>query len=127
MKDSDIQRIRHMKSYCEKIAKTINRFGAERKTFASDDDYANSVSMSIMQIGELSIGLSDEFKEKTKNQMQWGMIRGMRNLFAHTYASMDKDVIWEVASNDIPGLLLFCNGIIEADKEKDSPNVGMSK
>ena len=42
--------------------------------------------MKIMQIGELAGGLSDGFKDRTTEQIQWGMIRGMRNLFAHTYA-----------------------------------------
>lgn len=112
MKDSDIQRIQHIKTYYEKIARTIERFGAEYEIFACDEDYYNSVSMSIMQIGELSAGLSAVFKESTKNQMPWGMIKGMRNMFAHTYATMDKGIIWEVAANDIPGLLLFCDRII---------------
>jgi uncharacterized protein with HEPN domain len=48
-----------------------------------DEDYRNSISMYIMQIGELSGGLSAEFKESSKNQMPWGMIKGMRNMVAH--------------------------------------------
>lgn len=108
-----MQRIRHIKTYCEDIAETICRFGADYEMFASDKDYFNSVSMSVMQIGELSIGLSDEFKDSTKKQMQWGAIRGMRNLFAHAYAAMDKKAVWETAVNDIPGLLSFCDRIIE--------------
>lgn len=47
------------------------------------------------------------------------MIRGMRNLFAHTYAKMDKKIIWDVATLDIPGLLHFCSGILKkAEKEQ---------
>ena len=70
--------------------------------------------MSIMQIGELSIGLSDEFKDATRAQMPWGLIRGMRNMFAHGYGKMDRGVIWDVATNDIPQLLQFCNKTISA-------------
>lgn len=123
MKDSDVQRIQYMKTYCEKIAKTISRFGSEYKTFTSDDDYFNSISMSIMQIGELSAGLSSEFKDSTKNQMSWGMMKGMRNMFAHTYAAMDKEIIWEVAIDDIPSLLLFCDRVIEGAKEKSAQSL----
>ena len=89
----DIQRIRHIREYCERIAKTVVRYGCDYNIFLSDGDYFDSVSMKVMQIGELASGLSDEFRKKTSKQMQWGAIRGMRNLFAHTYAGMDKKVI----------------------------------
>ena len=70
MKNSDLQRIEHIKSYCEDIAKSVERFGNGFDLFRNDTDYHNSVSMSIMQIGELSIGLSDEFKHTTGKEMQ---------------------------------------------------------
>ena len=112
MVSSDMQRIRHIREYCERIAKTVKRYGDDYDTFISDGDYFDSVSMKVMQIGELAGGLSDEFREKTSNQMQWGAIRGMRNLFAHAYAGMDKQIVWDVAVRDVPGLLHFCNEII---------------
>jgi uncharacterized protein with HEPN domain len=69
--------------------------------------------MSIMQIGELAGGLSDEFKDKTRVQMPWGLMKGMRNHFAHGYATMEKSDVWETATKDIPNLLLFCCRVIE--------------
>jgi len=62
MNSADIQRIHHIKTYCEDIAETIERFGKDYDPFTRDRDYFNSVSMSMMQIGELSASLSDEFK-----------------------------------------------------------------
>lgn len=73
--------------------------------------------MCVLQIGELANGLSAEFREETKEQMPWGMIRGMRNWLAHAYAEMDESVIWETAVNDIPALLRFCETALEQDKE----------
>ncbi len=113
MDKGDLDRIRHMKRYCEDIATAIERFGNTYDIFANDIDFCNSVSMSIMQIGELSAGLSDEFKTETRSQMPWGLMRGMRNRFAHAYATMGKDDIWETATQDIPNLFHFCNGVIE--------------
>lgn len=120
MANADIQRIQHIRKYCERIAKTVERYGHHYDTFMSDGDYFDSVSMKVMQIGELAGGLSDEFKDKTKDRIQWGMIRGMRNLFAHAYAAMDKNIIWDVAVRDIPGLLRFCNEIVEETGRNDS-------
>jgi uncharacterized protein with HEPN domain len=119
MNSSDLQRILHIITYCEDIAKTIQRFGEKQEIFFGDLDYRNSISMSIMQIGELSVGLTEEFKTATKGQMQWGLIRGMRNMFAHTYLKMDKTVIWDVATKDIPGLLQFCHRALELSKSSE--------
>lgn len=118
MNKPDIDRIQHIRLYCERVAKTIERYGRDYDTFISDNDYFDSISMKIMQIGELTGSLSDDFKERTNDRMPWGLMRGIRNLFAHAYVTMDKSVIWDVAVGDIPGLLSFCNEIIEkAERE----------
>jgi len=112
MVSPDMQRIQHIREYCERIDNTVKRYGHDYSVFTSDGDYFDSVSMKIMQIGELAGGLSEEFRERTKNQIRWGAVRGIRNLFAHAYASMDKKVIWDVAVQDVPKLLQFCNEIM---------------
>ena len=116
MNNADIQRIHHIKTYCEDIVETIERFGRDYNTFNVDKDYFKSISMSMMQIGELSAGLSDEFKIETQDQIQWGAMKGMRNLFAHAYASMNKEVIWESANRDIAGVLKFCDRILSQER-----------
>jgi len=108
MNSGDRQRIVHIKTYCRDIAGFIDRFGNDVQIFRTDRAYFNAVSMCIMQIGELANGLSEEFRAETKERMQWGMIRGMRNWMAHAYAEMDENIIWETAANGIPELLRFC-------------------
>lgn len=123
MKAPDVQRIEHMLDYCREIAETIERFGSDYDAFLSDKDYFKSISMSIMQIGELSAGLSDGFKKSTSAQIQWPLVKAMRNMFAHTYTSMDKGIIWETAWRDIPNLLEFCKNILaqnDANCNEDS-------
>jgi uncharacterized protein with HEPN domain len=120
MKDSDLQRIKRIKLYCNDVAKTVDRFGNDFRVFSRDTDYQNSISMSIMQVGELSIGLSDEFKDKTRDKIQWGPIKAMRNMFAHGYGSMDIEIIWETAVKDIPILLEFCSAVITKNREDRS-------
>ena len=67
------------------------------------------MSFSILQIGELSAGLSAEYQQSTANRVQWGPMKAMRNLVAHNYGKMDQSIIWETATVDIPALLQFCN------------------
>ncbi|GHV40770.1 antitoxin [Clostridia bacterium] len=120
MDKGDFERLKHMRRYCEDVNLAILRFGNSFETFIGDTDYFNSVSMSIMQIGELSKGLSDEFKNSTRAQMPWGIIRGMRNRFAHGYDTMDEGEIWKTATKDIPILLNFCNSVIERQTAEEA-------
>lgn len=80
MKSPDLQRLAHIRDYCLEIEKTINRYGRSFDAFDQDADYQRSVSFSILQIGELSGGLSPEFRAKTADRIQWGPMKGMRNL-----------------------------------------------
>ncbi len=113
MNKADLQRIAHIHTYCADIAGFIERFGKNFETFVSDRAYYSAVSMCILQIGELANGLSEEFREETKERMPWSMIRGMRNWLAHAYSEMDESILWETATNDIPLLAAFCESILE--------------
>jgi len=117
MDKNDFEKIMYIKQYCEDIAATINRCNNSYDVFINDIDFYNSISMSLMQIGELTIKLSDNFKNATQTRISWNMIKGMRNHFAHGYATMDKSDIWATAINDIPDLLIFCIEIINENNE----------
>ena len=113
MNKGDLQRIRHIGVYCEDIKAFTERFGNDFNTFTSDRAYFNAVSMCILQIGELANALSEEFRESTKDEIQWKMIRGTRNWLAHAYGEVDESMLWETVTNDIPVLAAFCKNIIE--------------
>lgn len=108
MLSPDLQRIKHIRDYCTEIEKTVTRYGRAFAIFDSDPDYQRSVSFSILQIGELSGGLSQEYRQATADRVQWCPIKGMRNLVAHNYGSMSREIIWETATTDIPALKRFC-------------------
>ena len=108
MVSPDLQRIQHIKEHCVAIRKTIERYGNSFEIYATDADFQRSVSFSILQIEELSGGLSAEYRQATANRVQWGPMKAMRNLVAHNYGRMDQAIIWETATVDIPALLQFC-------------------
>ena len=107
-KDRDI--LEHIESYCLDVQDAINRFGKSYEIFKEDRDYYKSVSMSVYQIAELTIHLSDEFKKDNKG-FEWQQIKGMRNQFANGYVKMDPETIWNTAINDIPDILSLCEEI----------------
>lgn len=100
--------LEHIIRYCDDIADTLTRFGADFAVFEQDKDYKNLISMSTMQIGELTTHLSDEFKRSTSNEIPWNLIKAMRNHYAHGYSFMDSKEIFETATTDIPGLREKC-------------------
>ncbi|MCR5825150.1 MAG: DUF86 domain-containing protein [Oscillospiraceae bacterium] len=108
MQSPDLQRIAHIRDYCAEIEKTIQRYGTAFQVFDADADYQRSVSFCILQIGELAGKLTPEFRERTASRVQWAPIRGMRNLVAHNYGSMSREILWTTAVRDIPKLKAFC-------------------
>ncbi|GHU49865.1 antitoxin [Clostridia bacterium] len=94
MKDADIQRLRHIQVYCKDISAYIKRFGDDFQSFDTDSAYFDSVSMCLLQIGELANGLSQDFRALTTNRIQWNLVRGMRNWIAHAYQQVEKETIW---------------------------------
>lgn len=116
MKKSNLDILSHIVAYCEDITKTIDRFGKDFEIFNDDIDYRNSISMSLLQIGELAGHLSEEFRNETGRRMDWRAVKGMRNLFAHNYGAMDIEKIWDTALSDIPILKNFCQETIRTSE-----------
>ena len=112
MRTKNIDIVRNIESYCKDIENTVNRFGKDQNVFENDVDYRNSICMSLLQIGELTGHLSEEFREATKESVYWPAIKGMRNVFAHDYGAIDYNRVWDTVNEDIPLLLEFCQKTI---------------
>lgn len=104
----DFQRLAKIKDYCEEIDGTLERFGRSFELFQTDRDYQRSVSLSLLQIGELAGGLTEEFRRQSGAQIPWHMVRAMRNIVAHDYDAIRLDSVWQTAAADIPVLKAFC-------------------
>ena len=98
--------LRHMLKYCREIDDALMFFGDDEALFMKSAVFRNAVCMPIQQIGELAKHLSSAFIE-AHPQIPWRQIKGMRDWFAHQYMSMDNDVMWSVATDDIPPLKAF--------------------
>ena len=102
---------RKMLGYCDEIEEAHNSFGRSFDECCSNSVYRNAVCLCIMQIGELSNHLSEKFKEDHP-AIPWNQIRGMRNVVAHEYGSLDVGIIWETAVEDSLVIKSFCNDIL---------------
>ncbi len=98
--------------YCDEIADARISFGDSSDALKSNIHYKNSVSMSILQIGELVGHLSEGFRQG-HTEMPWRAMRQMRNVAAHDYDNFDIGYVWDTVTNDIPALRSYCQRIIE--------------
>lgn len=88
---------------CESIAGLIKRFGDNYEIFISDFAFQMSCGMCIIQIGELTNRLSEEFKSENP-EIAWREIKSLRNIHAHEYEKIDFEEIWQILTKDIPDL-----------------------
>ena len=119
MLSRDLQRILKIRDYCLSIQDTIARFGISPDSFLSDSDYQQSIAFSVLQIGELTAGLSEEYRNATKEQIQWQHIKGMRNIMVHDYGKIQLDRVWNIIMEDIPVLKAFCNDQLPLEYRQD--------
>ncbi len=113
MQPRDTQRLEHILDYCEDIENRLSRPGSTFESFQSEQDFQYSIAFCILQIGELAGKLSDELREETTEEMPWSKIRGIRNIVVHDYGSIDLEILWDVANNDIPALKTFCERLLD--------------
>ena len=110
--ERDAEILKHIAAYCDDIAGAVARFGDSYEAFSSDKDYRNACVFCILQIGELSNHLSEDFKLSNK-AMPWREIYGMRNIAAHHYGSMSIETVWGTVKEDIPALREYCSIYID--------------
>ena len=103
--------IQKILQYCKDIGEMINRFGDDIQVYVSDFAYQYACSMCIIQIGELVGQLSDELKNE-RQEVPWKLIKDMRNIFAHDYARVDNEIVWDTLKNNIPDLKQKCEKIL---------------
>ena len=112
MNKQDFLCIQQISEYCKRMAETMRRFSESFDTFITDTVFYNSISMSLMQLGEQAVGLSQDFKTSTSEQIPWSQISSIRDKIEHEFISVDKNVIWNMATKETPNIKKFCDTII---------------
>ena len=105
MKNRDSSILKHILEYCDKLQEFTR--GMDFEAFDSSDLHKSACALCILQIGELVINLTDEFKEEYSS-IPWRKIRSMRNILAHHYGIVDSGIVWSTIQQEIPKLKEFC-------------------
>jgi uncharacterized protein with HEPN domain len=120
MGNKNIQIVEKMIGYAKKILSYCD--GVSKEFFLEDDRIAELCAFNFIQLGEQVGVLDDEFIV-VHDTVPWHKIRGVRHRIVHDYLSVDLELIWEIISDDLPGLIQQLGGIVEALPESASKTV----
>lgn len=107
----DAEILKRIIKYCDEINLAVTRFGNDFNIFKEDVLYMNACALCLLQIGELVNHLSTDFKESSL-EIPWRKIKGMRNVVAHKYGSLNAEITWEAIISDVPELKSKCMKIL---------------
>jgi len=66
-------------------------------------------------IGEASANISLDMKDSNPD-IEWGTIKGFRNVLVHEYFRVDVGEVWSAIKNDLPILREQIQALIEEEK-----------
>ena len=102
MQPDDSARIGHIFEAADDIAKFI--VGKSESDLASDKMLLLALTRCVEIIGEAATKMSQETKASVP-EIPWGAIAGMRNRLVHAYFDVDRHVLWDTATKNVPQLV----------------------
>ena len=110
--------VEHILRYCEQVHGSLAEIRHDRDRFLASHTYQNAISMCILQIGELVKRLSDDFLQEYK-YIPWSLIAKTRDNYAHHYGSVDFEMVWTTAVDDLPAVEAFCRKYLEENAPEE--------
>jgi uncharacterized protein with HEPN domain len=103
--------LKQMAEYCEMINEAIEMFGDSFDIFQSKSLYWSTCCMFLLQIGDLSSDLTNEFKQ-VYDEVSWKDVKTLRNIGAKNYGDINYALAWSAIHESIPKLARFCEMVI---------------
>ncbi len=115
MSKSSIDYLTHILIECEYINNTLH--SVDFDNFIADETLKRAIVRSLEIIGEATKQITADLKYKWSN-IKWRNIAGMRDKLIHDYFGVNYSIVWDVAKNRIPELIIQINEVIENEKDK---------
>ena len=106
--------VKKIVGYCDDIKDYMNQVNATYEVYLANKMFRTAVDMSVLQIGELTKRLSDDFKAR-HSEIPWNQVKGMRNVLVHEYEEVDFETAWNILTKRIPELKAQLEKILEAE------------
>lgn len=105
----DKGRLLQIVKHCKRIEEKIKNI--DKNEFETNDDIREIVCFNIFQVGELAKELSDDLINKY-DKILWKQIKGMRDRIGHGYETIDIDIVWNTAKDNVKELEIYCEEIL---------------
>lgn len=102
MQKDDSVYLGHMLDMAEKAVQKVA--GVDRASYDGDENLRLALAHLIQTIGEAARRVSDDFRN-AHPQISWPQIVGIRHKVVHDYMHVDFDIVWAVATTDLPPLI----------------------
>jgi uncharacterized protein with HEPN domain len=109
MKKDNLVYIRHMLDIARSAVAKVE--GIDRSTFEQDENLRLAVVHLIQTVGEAAARVSGEFRTAHAD-IPWQIIVGMRHRIIHDYIDVNYDLVWGVATIDLPALIPQLEAIV---------------
>ena len=91
--------------------------GKSRAAYDADEDLRIVIAHLVQMIGEAATRVSAPAR-RSHPEIPWRHITGIRHRIVHNYMDVDYDVLWEVATQDLPRLVSQLERIVP---DEDAP------
>jgi uncharacterized protein with HEPN domain len=102
MQKDDLVFVGHMLDTARAIVGRLA--GRSRAEFEANEDLRLALAHLIQTFGEAARRVSPEFRQ-AHPQVPWKKIVGMRHKVVHDYLHVNYDIVWTVATENLPPLL----------------------
>ncbi len=103
-KDSSLY-LKEMREACQKISDYVKR--TTQQEFIKQLESYDAICMQFSHLGE-QVSLLEKHSDKIishfPDEVDWPAIKALRNRIGHAYATLDADLIWKFAIEDVPAI-----------------------
>lgn len=93
--------------------------GMDQATFVNEAIIYDATLRNLELIGEAATHIPSAIRDQHP-EIPWRAIIAARNRLAHSYLSVDDDLIWNIIQDDVPKLLPALRGLLDKTKPKGS-------
>lgn len=93
--------LRQIIDFAGEIAAIVG--GRTREDLDTNREFRRALERCVELVGEAATRLPADWRE-SHNEIPWRQIIAMRNVMIHGYDVVLSDVLWNVATNDVPKL-----------------------
>jgi len=102
MPKDDMVYLGHMLDTARNAAAKVR--GKSRPEYDADENLRLALAHLVQTIGEAAAHVSPETRARHP-EIPWKQIVGIRHRIVHDYMNVDFDILWEVVTRNLPGLL----------------------